>query len=530
MKRIMGRGERIPKDAPVIFRMINGFSGLIFSGILCLLLLLFPLDYLCKREYAGYNPLFLGAGLLIFGGVMLLVRRRSGGPGADGRMLRIVRWCTAALCAVELYIGYNLFFITGWDPRAVYETALSLSSGTAIDPDMVIYHAVYFNNVLLTMLQGLVLWIHRYWGLFPASHEGMALVVVNCVMLSYGCYCVFRILRGFVGDGYALAGYLICVLLVGLSPWMVVPYTDVWGLCFPVLTLRVYLRNPKSPGGVVWKWGGIILLSCWGYWIKPTTLIVYLAILIWELGRGLNRKGLLRLAGIVVATVLVFTAVSGCVEYAARVCGLEKNEEQIFGWPHFLMMGMNRSSQGTYSHGDQAYSGQYTTAESRQQANLRAVAERLGQMGPLGLAKHWTRKALNTYNDGMFYWGGEGFFYHSIPEAPNGFAAPLLRDLFYSDGTFHSLLASAMHMLWLTVLFFAGILSLFKVHRTLRTPVAVMQLSLSGLFVYLMLFEARARYLFIFVPFFIMLAVIGMHAAVKSRRDAGSCPANPSKG
>ena len=49
----------------------------------------------------------------------------------------------------------------------------------------------------------------------------------------------------------------------------------------------------------------------------------------------------------------------------------------------------------------------------------------------------------------------------------------------------------------------------------------VMQLSLFGLFLFLMLFEARSRYLFLYLPFFILLASQGLsQAAVWGKNGA----------
>ena len=73
--------------------------------------------------------------------------------------------------------------------------------------------------------------------------------------------------------------------------------------------------------------------------------------------------------------------------------------------------------------------------------------------------------------------------------------------------------------IWLAVLFF----SIFSVlgHKKSRVIVSMM-LGVIGLIVYEMLFEARARYIYTYVPIFILLAVFGLTkvaCAMRQRRD-----------
>ena len=60
-------------------------------------------------------------------------------------------------------------------------------------------------------------------------------------------------------------------------------------------------------------------------------------------------------------------------------------------------------------------------------------------------------------------------------------------------------------MIWLAVLA-VGIFSIFRKEK----EVAVIMLSVIGLTVFELLFEARARYLYTYTPFYILLAAIGI--------------------
>ena len=92
-------------------------------------------------------------------------------------------------------------------------------------------------------------------------------------------------------------------------------------------------------------------------------------------------------------------------------------------------------------------------------------------------------------------------------DAPARFA----RSFYYTDGSRFDLFRSFEQSVWLSVLFF----SLFSVLHRRGDECAVLMLTLTGFFIYGILFEARARYVYIFVPLFLILAGMGIAEAEK---------------
>ena len=62
-------------------------------------------------------------------------------------------------------------------------------------------------------------------------------------------------------------------------------------------------------------------------------------------------------------------------------------------------------------------------------------------------------------------------------------------------------------------------LSAFSCLTEQKTEVSVIMLTLLGFVVYGLLFEARARYTYLFSPFFIILSVLGMQCLDRRKRD-----------
>ena len=133
------------------------------------------------------------------------------------------------------------------------------------------------------------------------------------------------------------------------------------------------------------------------------------------------------------------------------------------------------------------------------------LKKRIKELTALELVKYERNKILINFDDGTFYFGGEGSFY--ILSYYDGIKLnKFVTSFAYSTGEYYIYISSIRQAIWLVVL----ILMLFSVWRKNNTVVNVVQLSLVGLFLFEMLFEARSRYLFIYVPYFIILAVIGV--------------------
>ena len=64
-----------------------------------------------------------------------------------------------------------------------------------------------------------------------------------------------------------------------------------------------------------------------------------------------------------------------------------------------------------------------------------------------------------------------------------------------------------MQIIWMGTLFF----NIFSFNKEKKEIIYIMQLSVLGLTLFELLFEARARYLFAYAPVYIILAVIGFN-------------------
>lgn len=176
---------------------------------------------------------------------------------------------------------------------------------------------------------------------------------------------------------------------------------------------------------------------------------------------------------------------------------LEIDREKSFGTAHYLMLGMNPDTRGIWSAEDYNLSTSYANANERTVANIEKIQQRLKEYEIKGYRELLRDKTLITYGDGTFAWGVEGSFWEEIFTAPNTKLALLARSFYYPEGDNLQVWKDYSQFVWTGTLFFS-LFSVLALKSVSRNEIAVLQLSVIGLFLFEMLFEARAE-IFIYI-------------------------------
>ena len=187
----------------------------------------------------------------------------------------------------------------------------------------------------------------------------------------------------------------------------------------------------------------------------------------------------------------------------------EINKEKKFGINHFLMMGWNEEGGGIWYLDDLLFSKSFNSYDERNKANIQEFKSRIKNMKFKGIIKHVIRKTLTNYNDGTFAYGKEGNFYLEDYNTGNIQLRKILSNIYKENGKQYWIFKQIMQILWITVLFF-NIFSFSK-----NKKIQVLQLSILGLTLFELLFEARARYLLAYAPIYIIIACVGFDNIIK---------------
>ena len=477
-------------------------------GAYLVLLILFSgsIHYAGKQQVL--NPVLLTGSAVVFEiGLHLLIRKI---PASRNHTILHIIIFAGLFFFLQLFLVTTYFFRTGWDVRTIISAAEGLAIGDTSVEGITKYLSRYPNNVLLVFLFSKIFSFGYAVGLGEGLTYFLVLILQCIISAMTGVFTYLSAFRLTGSRVTACFSYVIYLLLIGLSPWVSIPYSDSTCLLLPVLLLWLYLQKPTKPAAKRIKWAAIGFLAYTGYKIKPTVLLVLIAVLLVEAGDYIHRKdrktfakgAILVLFGVVLAGFLTF--------FLQRDFGYKLDSERRFGAAHFLAMGLNEERMGVWAGDDVNFSASFQTNRERDRADLNLAWQRARDMGIGGVIAQYARKSLTDFNDGTFSWMHEGEFFWVIYERTDPLSG-FVRSFYYAGGSNVLLFRNAEQALWLSVL----LLALGVCFTRPNKEVSAWLLSLIGLIIYGMLFEARARYVYIFAPVFIVLAAYSFRSTVE---------------
>lgn len=415
---------------------------------------------------------------------------------------------SATLLLFQIILIYMIAFRTAWDPGAVHYGA-HYAAINDIDGmnNMSEYFSYYPNNLFITFLFSV---IYKFNTSFNIISNGTLLpVFLQAFISTVTAALTYKCARQFLSVFFSWVVYAIYVILIGTSPWLVIAYSDSTGLIFPILLIYLYMkwRNNKR---IIWI-VCIGITSIVGFMIKPMALIVLIAIGMVEFTAAYKEKVSVKKILSVVA-VLLFSCGIAYVVCLACISSLnyEINSEKELGISHHFMLGLNSDTNGGYSQEDFDFSDSFSDKDIRHKAEIDRAFGRIKEYGFFGLLRHGFNKMTREYTDGTYGWDRVDGFYVEVNPERDSVVCPILRRLYYQtyyeNNTLYEIHALIRDIIWVMVLLcLFGVMSVDSFDCRWQTMV----LAMVGLMIYLLLFEAHPRYLFTFVPLFLITSVRG---------------------
>lgn len=503
-----------------IERLLKVILSVVFLPVLfCIVVFGMNIDYYEKFKLETVAPnqlLFLIAvPVLIFTIYLIYMGNKYPLKQKSNRILNVI----LCLLFIGVYfvmerIAREIVYHLPWDICTVCGTAME-NVAKNIPVGYSSYYAMYKNNIPIAYILGKL----YKWSTESVSYTrnpSFIWVQVNCVLLSLGgffsCLTVKRLTKNLI---VTILVFFLNFLLVCTSGWMIAPYTDTYGLLFPILCIYLYICYKQADCG--WKkvlyLASSILTGVIGGFIKPNLYLVLIAIFLTELlGLITNIKQHWRYILFSVGWLLLLLFASSiCRNKIVEVMGIELNENVEAGLLDYFHMGLNEETTGAYYSNDIAIFGefQYEGKEARNAALLERSWERMRERGFFGQLYFWLAKMVMTFNDGMFSWSMEAWpFSHYEPVvSTNTPFMEFLRQVYW-NGPYKGAHHTIGQLIWIYCM--CGIPGLCLAKRKQQGNV-ILLLCFLGVFFYQLIFEARARYLFAFLPLIIVIATYGMY-------------------
>ena len=416
------------------------------------------------------------------------------------------------------------------------------------------YYSRYANNLFLTYI---FLNVYKIGEVIGIQNGYFLLLFIQSIMFYVGGFLIYKIADMYFKEKYkiySICTWIIYMLIVGLSPHIVLTYSDGIGMFLSlILTYIIFklenedinkdkneIKDDREKDKLLQKSSitRIILillftnLSILGYYIKPQIIIISISYVIIKIlnipyltylviknknedckNNRRVRKERIKKEIIYYIIVSILIIITGCIIYthirkANNSMGINVDKEKRFNITHYAMLGWNPESKGVFTIKDENFSGKYEKIKDREKANLEELKRRITEMGLGGVINQIARKILTNYNDGTFS-GVATFVYirkeYNI-EGINKELSEFVKNIYYENGKYNMIYTQIMQCLWIGILIF----NMFSYNDGKSTKISIVILGIIGLFIFEILFEARSRYIFIYVPLYIFLGVIGL--------------------
>ncbi len=398
------------------------------------------------------------------------------------------------LFVVQLYLFWKTSFQPGWDADLVVGAAINGFT------DMM-YFSKFPNNLFITVIMQLYLAATDF--LFFISPL-KRLIILNIVLVDLAIMFLYLSTRRVFGERRADVALLLGIFLFGFNPWLSTPYTDTFGSLFPIAMLyciiRIFTDESKKNVAVFSALLGAFAVV--GAYIKITSIIVVVALAMLILinlfskkseALKLKKEHIFFLPGVCATLLMVFLLL-----FPSNARIEEENPTEVpRGIFYFLETGLALFGAGSWNSDTFYWTGENIKNDDYEQQAVERILAILQDYGVLGTAQHLYLKTLWNGTDGTFTYGMEGAFHTSPQDSTDTLRGAMQSYVYATSDFFQNTLSQIMQALWLIVCLF-GAVSIFNKDDGDFTLLA--RLAVGGLFVFLMLFEGRSRYVFLYVP------------------------------
>lgn len=399
-----------------------------------------------------------------------------------------------------LYVHFTCFY-TGWDVGLMQMRVEAVLSGhTMQEVSGDIGYSVCPNNLFLFYIQYL---IAKTGKLLSMKRPYDLCIYLSCLCVNLSCFLGSLVVRkAFPGHFIRFLYTVASTVFILFSPWIVIPYSDTYGMLFATLGIWAvcYLQKP------LFRWPVLAFSSLIGYYIKPTCIFpLFAAFILFVPGFLICIREKRRELCILLISCVLFTGIGLSISPWIQHSLSFRIDPELKQPPyHFMMMGLNENSKGGFYGDDYFFTNSIPTYDEKVRMIKEEIGLRWNRMTARQKITHFTAKFLLCFNDGTFAWNT--LRKSGLSEQDNKLN-DLYLEIFHPEGKYFTLYYDIAQAMWLLIL--SGILFLFLNLNDRTSDKAFLIIILCGLFLFLMLFEAGGRYLFLYAPAFLLLSLYG---------------------
>lgn len=411
---------------------------------------------------------------------------------------------------LQVLLAFRLAFELGNDFGLLFINATNQAFGLDFNQTVLdySYFEIYPHNIPMFLIDYFIILFVK--NLFPyydiAQCQIISLIlayIINAAVICLSMFIVYLIIKKTINKNYALIAVFIGFIMVPFYVYTSSFYTDTLSMIFPVLAIYIYLiyKDTKSKSKLILLLlGGTISLACE---FKMTVIIILIAIIIEMFLKFRVKKLISSVLFIILGFFIVSCLFNVIIIKSENKFDFDRTEnDKKFPYSHWVAMGL--SGNGDWGREDFEDSLNAQDYEDRNTINVNKIKTRITDFGFKGLAKHLLNKSYFTWADGNYYsqsWMGSMAKYH---EGINKY-------FYYSNNNekykYIGYFTQIIHFSIFSLIIF---LAFTNIRRGRKSKGNIILLSIYGIFIFLLVWETRSRYLVNFIPIFIYGSVMGL--------------------
>jgi hypothetical protein len=391
----------------------------------------------------------------------------------------------------------------------------------------------FYANSNNSLLGTFFIIVHSIVSMFSGSSDILAPFMYTVISLSILCVdfsiaCLLYLAKRLLKNKGLIIAYILAACTALTFPSILIPYSDTYAMPFVMLILlfgvKIFdeFKKPTPSKNLATLYVVLLcILNVVGYLIKPTVIFVTFSLLLVWLFMCLRNKKLVKIGKvrwliIGIVAVISFLSVSQLRLVATKYIYASKDtpmssqyiNDRSATFLHFLSTGSNPN----FGYFDNVSANNLYSSENQNEINngaIQILQNRLNENGVLWYVGLLAEKNLMNLSDGVFFYGELG----GNKDASSPFATTdqttFLYEYVWPSGTVWSAYKYFANAIWLIILIGVVFSALYNIRKK-EFVISVCHISLICLLVFLMIFEARSRYLILYLPVFILLATNGL--------------------
>lgn len=477
-----------------VLNIFNNIFLVVFSLIILMILL-----FNNSTVYGHYNFFLLFLILIIVAIIINILYKKV----MKLEVKNIKRYAIAIfliILTLQIICAYLFRVSPSWDFEIIYREAMDFDKTYDYSR---IYFSYYPNNIFLLFIMKIIFSFFHY--ILGFNNGFLAIgIIFNIIMIDLAVILTYLTVKRIYDEKNALFALILLSLSSAIYLYVPIFYTDTISMLFPILLIYIYTYIIDKNTTYKNKSLLLILFIITGYigmLLKFTIIIPIIAILIYhamKITKPLKKyeKNFRYIIICILCLLIIIT--SKTIVYDKYVNPyLDKNEK--LPYTHWIAMGL--TGVGGYNNEDAEFAKNIKPPKVESKKEINIIKDRI--------ENHIKKGTLIPFlNDKIIYTWGDGSYY-----APSKLTrSPILtgkhQEFIKADGRYHDIF-KYLSTAYSTVLLLMIVIATLYNKKKEDSINMITRIAIFGLFLFLLIWEARSRYIINFIPIIILSSLYG---------------------